>query len=64
MSSSTLQRYRNDINKFSPNRIPSNSSKRKRMILNCQNDPERPHMISKDLKRPQKASNELKRRKR
>ena len=37
-SSSTLQRYRNDVNMLSPHRISTNSHKRKQKISNCEND--------------------------
>ena len=57
-SSSTLQRYRNDINMLSPYRIPPNSNKRKQKIPNHAHDLERPQMTSNDLKRPQMTSKE------
>ena len=47
-SSSTLQRYRHDINMLSPHRIPSNSHKRKQKITNDDSNSEH------DLKRTQK----------
>ena len=52
MSSSTIQRYRNDINMFSPYRInPNNVKKRSKKAKIDDNG---------DLKRPQKTSNDLK----
>ena len=58
-SSSTLQRYRNDMNVLSPYRIPTNSHKRRLKISNTklnddshrERDLKRPQMTSKDLKR-------------
>ena len=64
---STLQRYRNDINMFSPYRIhPNNTNKRSKKVKNTDFDNdlhdktnvERPRMTSNDLKRPQSTSNE------
>ena len=64
LSSSTLQRFRNDINMLSPYRIhPNNSNKptKKGKITNFDNnthrdpDPKRPQMTSNDL---EKTSNE------
>ena len=52
-SSSTLQRYRQDINTLSPYRIPPINNKRKKKITNREHDLERPQMTSNDLKRPQ-----------
>ena len=49
MSSSNLQRYRNDINMLSPYRINPNNVKKKTKIDN-----------NGDLKRPQMTSNDLK----
>ena len=49
-ASSTLQRYRNDINMLSPYRIPHNSDKRKQKISDREHDLERPQMTSKNLK--------------
>ena len=50
MSSSTLQRYRNDINMLSPYRInPNNVKKRSKKVKIDENS---------DLKRPQMASND------
>ena len=46
-SSSTFQRYRNDINMLSPYGIPPNSRKRKKNISNCENDSERLQGIPK-----------------
>ena len=52
MSSSTLQRYRNDINMLSPYRInPNNTKKRSKKAKIDDNS---------DLKRPQSTSNDLK----
>ena len=52
MSPSTIQRYRNDINMFSPYRInPNNVEKRSKKAKNDDNG---------DLKRPQMTSNDLK----
>ena len=62
LSSSTLQRYRNDINMLSPYRInPNITKKRSKKALNTnfdddshhEADVKRPQMISNDLKRPQ-----------
>ena len=50
MSSSTLQRYRIDMNMLSPYRIPSKSNKENKKI-------EIVSITSKDLKRPQTTSN-------
>ena len=67
LSSSTLQRYRNDINMLSPYRIhPNNTTKRTEKVkyANFDNNShhernlERPQMTSNDLKRPQATSNE------
>ena len=67
MSSSTLQRYRNDINMLSPYRIhPNNTNKRSKKVKNTdfdnnshnEADVKRPQMTSNDLKRPQLTSNE------
>ena len=66
-STSTLQRYRNDINMLSPYRIqPNNTNKRtkKTSSTNSNNDihrdpdPKRHQMTSNDFKRPQSTSNE------
>ena len=46
-SSSTLQRYRNDLNMLSPYRIPSNRHKRRPKTSN--EDLKRPQMNSKDI---------------
>ena len=53
MSSSTLQRYRNDINMLSPYRIsPNNTKKRtKKAKIDDIGDPKRPQMTSNDVKR-------------
>ena len=52
MSSSTLQRYRNDINMLSPYRInPNNVKKRpKKAKIDDIGDPKRPQMTSNDYK--------------
>ena len=52
MSSSTLQRYRNDINMLSPYRINSNNVKKrsKKAKLDDNDDLKRPQMTSIDLK--------------
>ena len=47
-SSITLQRYRQDLNMFSPYRNPPDSKKRKQKISTCQHDLEE---TSIDLKR-------------
>ena len=66
-SSSTIQRYRNDINMLSPYRInPNNTNKRTKKPKNTNSDNDshneadvkRPQMTSNDLKRPQSTSNE------
>ena len=49
MSSSTLQRYRNDIKMLSPYRISANSYKRKQKISVRENGHQRPQIISIDL---------------
>ena len=52
MSSSTIKRYRNDINMLSPYKInPNNAKKRQKKAKNDDNG---------ELKRPQLASNDLK----
>ena len=67
LSSSTLQRYRNDINMISPYRISPNNTNnwtKKAEKTNFDNnshhqeDLKRPQMTSNDLKRPQSTSNE------
>ena len=61
MSSSTLQRYRNDINMISPYRInPNNNHKRTKKVKNTDFD-NNSHPEA-DVKRPQMTSNDLKRR--
>ena len=55
-SSSTLQRYRIDINMLSPYRIPPNSNKGKQIFSNREHDLERLQRTSNDLKRPQTTS--------
>ena len=66
-SSSTLQRYRNDVNMLSPYRInPNNNNKRTKKVKNINfgenasrnHDHKRPQRTSNDLKRPQSTSNE------
>ena len=67
LSTSTLQRYRNDINMLSPYRInPNNTKKRSKMAKNTdfdnnphhETDVKRLQMTSNDLKIPQSTSNE------
>ena len=67
MSSSTLQRCRNDLNMLSPLRISANNTKKrsnKALNTNFNNDShsehdvKRPQMTSNDLKRPQSTSDE------
>ena len=66
MSSSTLQRYRNDIKMFSPYRINPNNVKKqsKKAKMDDIGDLKRPQMTSNDLKttssKPVKKRNELK----
>ena len=69
LSSSTIQRYRNDINMLSPYRIQSNNTnKRPKKSLNfdfdnkSQHEAEvkRPQMTSNDLKKPESTSNKTK----
>ena len=52
MSSSTLQRYRNDINMLSPYRINANNNKKrqKKAKIDDIGDVKRPQMISNDVK--------------
>ena len=52
MSSSTVQRYRNDINMLSPYRINSNNVKKrtKKAKIDDNTDLKRPQMTSNDLK--------------
>ena len=52
ISSSTIKRYRNDINMLSPYRInPNNTKKRSKKVKIDNNDePKRPQMTSNDLK--------------
>ena len=65
-SSSTLQRYRNDVNMISPYRInPNNSNKRIKKAKHTNfdektspnNDQKRPQMTSNDLTKPESTSN-------
>ena len=59
LSSSTLQRYRNDINMLSPYRIQlNNTNKRIKKVLKINFDNDSHHEL--DVKRPQKTSNDLK----
>ena len=59
-SSSTLQRYRNDVNMHSPYRIqPINTNKQQKKGKNTNFDNNSHH--DPDLKRPQMTSNDLKR---
>ena len=67
MSSSTVQRYRNDINTLSPDRInPNTTNKRTKKAKNTdfnnqshyETDVKRPQMTSNGLKKPQSTSNE------
>ena len=69
LSSSTLQRYRNDTNMLSPYKInPNNNKKRPKKSLNTdfdnnsqhEADVKRPQMTSNDLKKPQSSSNKTK----
>ena len=62
LSTSTLQRCRNDINMLSPYRLnPNNTKKRSKKAINTdfdknshhESDVKRPRMTSNDLKRPQ-----------
>ena len=52
MSSSTIKRYRNDINMLSPYRISPNNVKKRSKKAKCDNndEPKRPQMTSNDLK--------------
>ena len=52
MSSSTIQRYRNDINMISPYRISPNNVKKqqKKAKINNNDDLKRPQLTSNDLK--------------
>ena len=59
LSSSTIQRYRNDINMLSPYRIQSNNiNKRIKKGKNINSDNDSHH--ENDVKRPQITSNDLK----
>ena len=57
-STSTLQRYRNDINMLSPCRIPPNSNRRKQKSSNHERDPEKPRLTSFDFKTTQTTAKE------
>ena len=60
LSSSTVQRYRNDINMLSPYRISvNNNNKRTKKAKNTNFDDDSHHEA--DVKRPQMTSNDLKR---
>ena len=61
-STSTLQRYRNDIKMFSSYRIQANNTKKQRKKTSNANSKTIyiATLNSKDLKRPQKTSNDLK----
>ena len=52
MSSSTLQRYRNDINMLSPYRISHNNTKKrsKKAKIDNNDEPKRPQLTSNDKK--------------
>ena len=67
LSTSTLQRYKNDMNMLSPYKInPNNNLKRTKQVKKTdfdndshhETDVKRPQMTSNDLKRPQSESNE------
>ena len=67
-TTSTLQRYRNDINMFSPFRKqPNNTNKRSKKASNtnignnshCDFDVKRPQMTSNDLKQLKKIQNQI-----
>ena len=67
MSSSTIKRYRNDINMLSPYRISSNNVKKrsKKAEIDNNDEPKTPQMTSNDLKitsndKKQKQENNLK----
>ena len=64
MSSSTLQRYRNDINMLSPYRIsPNNAKKRsKKAKIDDIGDLKRPQMTPNDLKTTPNESNKNKKK--
>ena len=58
ISSSTIQRYRNDINMLSPNRInPNNTKKQSKKVKNTDFDNDSHHET--DVKRPQMTSKDL-----
>ena len=52
-SSTSLQRYRQDVNMLSSYRTPPNSNKKGQKILNRKHDPERHQMTSNYIKRLQ-----------
>ena len=58
-SSSTLQRYKNDINMLSPYRIQSNNTNKRTKIVSKTNFSSDSHR-EPDIKRPQMTSNDLK----
>ena len=59
LSSSTLKRYRNDINMLSPYRInQNNGKKRTKKVLNTDFDNNSHHEV--DIQRPQMSPNDLK----
>ena len=59
LSSSTLQRYRNDISMLSPYRInPNNTNKRSKKVKKTDFDNDT--LLNHDDKRPQMTSNDLK----
>ena len=61
MSSSTIQRYRNDIYMFSPYRINSNSVKKqqKKTKIDNNGDLKRPQMISRHLQMTKKQKQKI-----
>ena len=57
-STSSLQRYKQDISMLSHYRIPPKSHKRKpKEVSNHKHEPEKPQMTPIDLERPQLTSN-------
>ena len=57
-SSSTLQRYRQDINMLSPYKNPPNNHRRRQKILNREHDLEKTQITSNDLKMTSENLNE------
>ena len=55
-STFNLQRYRHDINKLSPYKIPSKSNKLKQKLSTCVHDLERHQLTSNVLKAPSMTS--------